>query len=51
MEKDAIMSLIYGGCAVLFTGVLVFVLNLIKSRIYKYIGKSASKHADGAGKE
>lgn len=51
MEKDAVMSLLYGGCAVLFTGVLVFVLNLIKTKIFKYIGKRSSDCAGGSEKE
>lgn len=51
MEKDAMMSLLYGGCAVIVTGVLVLALTFIRNRIFKYIGKSASKHKDGAGRE
>lgn len=43
MEKDTILTFLYGIAALLATGVFVFLLSLIKIKIRDYIKKQTRK--------
>lgn len=51
MDTDAMLSLLYGGCAVVVVGALVCGLHWIRIKIFRYLKKSAGGKRTGAGKE